>query len=146
MAKTPATPAAPAAQNFCSVCGKPVKAGKNCGALCAARLASGQTATQIVARKQQLSVAVAPAGYVSVASLHKLCVQNFVPVSKMVKAMGGDRAMYPVAHPICTPCYTPQGRYVHGWLGTKQGLQALLTGNFSSAPSVQAPATNNKPK
>ena len=121
---------------YCTVCGKPLTGNKTCGALCAKRQANGQTNVSIAQRKQALSANVPPVGYIKVAQLHVICANNFVPIARMVKCIGGDRAMYPVAHAICTPVYVNNTRWVNGWLGTKAGLQAMLTGNFSTAPTT----------
>lgn len=127
------------AQTFCTVCGKPVKNGKTCGALCASRLANGQTAAANANVKQALSVASVPAGYVSLTGIvNPACKAAYVPISHLVKFTGGDRVMGAVPHAVCLPVYYNGTRYIAGWLATKAGLQALQTGNFSAAPAPTA--------
>jgi hypothetical protein len=80
-----------------------------------------------------------PQGYVTVASLHKTIVAQAhkypgITVSKMVRAIGGDRALLPPANPVCKPVYNGRQRWVNGWLATPQGLQAIATGNYGKAP------------
>jgi hypothetical protein len=109
-------------------------------ALRPALVKNGATLAQAAQVKQSLSVKVAPVGYIKVAQLHVACKAAYVPVNKMVKAIGGDRNLMPVAHPICTPVIVNNVRYVNAWLSTKNGLNAILTGNYAQAPKAQAQA------
>ena len=129
----------------CNVCGKVLKrnasikaqAGHKCQ-----QLQAKYTPAQLQAHYAGLTGNV-PKGYITVASLHKTIVANKhkpifagLTVSKMVKAIGGDRALNAPAHPICKPVYNGRCRWVNGWLATQAGLQALATGNFNKAPKV----------
>jgi hypothetical protein len=123
----------------CAVCGKPLamrNAGKTCGALCANRLANGQTAQVCASAKAAFSMATVPTGYVSLTGIvNPACKAAFVPISHLVKFTGGDRVMGQIPHAVCVPVYVNGTRYVNGWLATKAGLQALQTGNFAQAPT-----------
>jgi hypothetical protein len=132
----PATPAK------CVYCGKTLTKNASvtatCGAKCA-KLASNYTPAQLVAHYATVTGTV-PQGYITVASLHKTIVANKakypgISVAKMVKAIGGDRALQTPAHPVCTPVYNGNCRWVNGWLQTPAGLNAIATGNFGKAPT-----------
>jgi hypothetical protein len=140
---TPATPApaAPAAPATCPICGKHITRtatlAAGIGATCA-HLQARFTPAQLQAHYATLTGNV-PAGYVTVASFKATIPANAhkVPgltISKLVKAIGGDRATNPLAHPICKPVYNGRQRWVNGWLATPAGLQAIATGNYSKAP------------
>lgn len=127
----------------CTMCGKALPAssitGNTCGPLCASRQAQGYTPASYAAHKVTISLPVAPAKYITVAALHRFIVanpQHGCTVSRMVKCIGGDRGLVAPAHPICTPVYVGNVRYVHPWLGTQAGLQAMATGNYKGAPAV----------
>ncbi len=128
----------------CSACGKKLTRNASqtagVGHKCAT-IAAQYTPAQLQAHYASITGAV-PQGYITVATLDKAIKANKakypgLTISKMVKAIGGDRALNAPAHPICKPIYNGQ-RYVHGWLATPQGLQAIATGNYAGAP---APAT-----
>jgi hypothetical protein len=53
----------------------------------------------------------------------------------LVNATGGDGVLYQPWHNICTPVFVNGTRYVHPWLVSKAGLQALATHNFTGAPT-----------
>ena len=125
----------------CNICGKPLKRqgsinvghGKRCQFV--AQLGNGV--------RNKLWVASVPNGYIKVAQLHKIIVQNKakypgISVSKMVKCMGTDKGCLPPHNPIAQPYYliTNSHRYVHPWLATPQGLQAIQTGNWQQAPKA----------
>ena len=131
------------AVNKCSVCGKTLTrtASGTCGALCAKRTASGVTGATLAKSKAKYTISATQASngkFISVAQLHKVCVANYVPVSKMLKSMGGDTASATPTNPIAQVFWCNGQRYVSAWLATKTGLAAMLAQNFSKAPK---PAT-----
>jgi hypothetical protein len=117
--------------------GKTVKAGQ--GSRCA-HIAQVLPPAKMQAHYQKISVPATPQGYIKVAQLHKtiLAKKHSVPgltISKMVKAIGSDRAASPPANPIAQPYYLPnRHRVVNGWLATPQGLQAIASGQWDKAP------------
>ena len=130
-----ATQATQATQVFCTICGKPLKNG-TCGPLCTKKSAAGFTAQVKLAQKAALTLPAIPTGWVSLTGVvHKTCNANLVPVSHLVKATGGDGVLYQPLHNICTPVYVNGARYVHSWLNSKAGMQALATYNFTGAPT-----------
>jgi hypothetical protein len=88
----------------------------------------------------KISVTATPQGYIKVAQLHKTILAQKhkiagLTISKMVKAIGSDRASNPPSNPIAQPYYLPnRHRVVNAWLATPQGLQATATGNWDNAP------------
>lgn len=124
-------------QTLCAYCGKKISQGQH-GALCAKNIAAGWAQNSRLALKAALSVSTVPTGYITIAALHKLCVAALVPVSRMVKATGSDGVINTPAHVVCTPVYYNGTRYIAPWLGTKAGLQAMQTGNYTAAPAPTA--------
>jgi len=124
----------------CSVCGKVLKNGET-GKLCAHRLQSGQNASTMMIGRTKFQITKAQAeskSFISIAKLHKICEAHFVPVSKMLKSIGGDTSVAVPVHPIAQVYWNGKIRYVSAWLSTKTGLEAMLTQNFKKAPENQA--------
>ena len=147
MAKARTTPKA-SAKVVCQYCGKHLtKAGSQAataGHLCSKLAANGYTAAKLAQHRLAQTVTTIPAGYIKLAQLHKIVQANKAKIAglniaKMVRVIGGDRALSTPAHPICTPLYTANGhRWVNPWLATQAGLQAIATGNFAKAPTTAA--------
>lgn len=126
----------------CTVCGKvlttPSAIANGCGALCAKR----QKQTNLVAHKKRFTLQGIPAGYIKTTIVHKMHIVPAkanglnVSVSKFVKAFGGDTGSGNLAHPICRFYYVAgaKARYIHPYIATPAGLQALATGNWANAP------------
>lgn len=129
----------------CQFCGKKLTKGVSVKNLHGTRCAAMQKRFANVATMQthyaKISVAVAPQGFITVGSLHKVIVaqKHNVPgltIAKMVKGFGTDRASKPPTNPIMQVYYLPnRHRVINGWLATKPGLQAIATGNFDNAPT-----------
>lgn len=128
----------------CTVCGKTVTKGATIKAGHGTRCAAIQkqfTPQQLQTHYKKISVAAMPKGFIKVAALDKAVKANAhnVPgltISKMVNAIGKDRANNPPANPIAQPYYLPnRHRVVHGWLATPAGLQAIATGQWDKAPT-----------
>ena len=143
MASKSSTPAVqPAVQPaVCKYCGKHISrnasvtnaAGHKC-----AQLAATYTPAQLQAHYNAITGSV-PAGYITVAAWGKAvrAAQPTTPgltIAKLVRAIGGDRALQPPVHPICQVVYNGNQRWVNPWLATSQGLQALATGQWGKAP------------
>ena len=82
---------------------------------------------------------VVPANYVKVAAVsnkiratqanNKTAIAG-LSVNRFVTALGRDRCKSGATHPIFTPIYAANGhRWVHPWVISKAGLQAIATGN-----------------
>lgn len=129
----------------CQVCGKFITSSKSqesgMGQLCEHRIEKGQTATFLAEHRASMTVATIPEGYIKLARLDDLVKASRVKypgltISKMVKAIGKDRATEPAIHPICTPLYDARGhRWVRDWLATPAGLKAMQLSDFSKAPA-----------
>lgn len=139
----------------CKVCGKPVKAGASvanaCGTRCNKLLAQGVNAQVIASAKQAYSVTAIPAGFITIAALHRAIAaapQHGASVAKMVASTGGDRPYLNInvkgigkfANAICVPLIA-QGsktRMLPAWLATPQGMQAIASGVYTGAPKPHA--------
>jgi hypothetical protein len=129
----------------CTACGKKLTRNASqtagVGHTCAA-LAAKFTPAQLQAHYASVTGNV-PQGYIPLATLDKAVkaarakgTPPGITISKMVKAIGGDRALNAPANPICAPVYNGRQRWVNGWLATPQGLQAIATGNYAHAPKL----------
>jgi len=129
----------------CKVCGKTLTRDQSIKAVighrCDSLLAAGFDAVKLAAHYAQVTGAI-PEGYVKLSDLDKKVKREkgHVPgltISKMVKAIGRDRALESALHPIARPVYdVRRHRWVNGWLMTKAGLVAIATGDFSKAPKA----------
>ncbi|HZX14056.1 MAG TPA: hypothetical protein VFF49_06620 [Thermodesulfobacteriota bacterium] len=91
------------------------------------------TEEQVAARRVELTVAEVPAGYVKLADLSKRCQELSIPVSKMVRATGGDRGMNSPLHPIFQIVFVGRTRYLHGEVMTT-GIDLLQSEEFGKTP------------
>jgi len=142
--KSSTTKAPPAPPITCNICGKKVTKGATIkagmGSRCA-HIAQQYTPAQLAQHYKKLSVASMPKGFIKLAVLDKkVKAQKHnvagLTITKMVNAIGKDRANKPPAHPIAQPYYLPnRHRVVNAWLATPAGLKAIATGNFSGAPT-----------
>ena len=146
--KAPQAPQAPAPIK-CTMCGKTLATASaqaaGMGGLCAAHVTAGRTPQTIAQHRATLTVAVAPANFISIGALDKVIKAKRhqypgLTITKMVNAIGRDVGLLPPVHPICQIVYTPnKWRWVNDWLATPAGLKALQTGDFSKAPTQASP-------
>lgn len=87
------------------------------------------TEEQVKARRAELTVEEAPEGWVKVSEVALACREKKVPISKLVRAFGGDRGMNPVAAQIFQFVYVGRTRYMAGEVLT-QGLTMLANPEF----------------
>lgn len=128
----------------CEICGKhltreqSLEAGM--GHRCETLREQGWTGEKLQKHYAKLRTDEVPEGYVKVADLHrkinsKKATIPGLTVSKMVRAIGKDRAIEGPAHPIAKPVYDQRNhRWVDGWLMTDEGLKAIATNDWSKAP------------
>ena len=134
-------PVTPATATVCGYCGKHISrhasVANGAGSKCVT-LAANYTPAALQAHYASVTGNV-PAGYIPLATLdkavkaHKATIPGLT-IAKMVKAIGGDRALQPPVNPICKPVYNGRQRDVNGWLNTPAGFQTIATGNYSKAP------------
>lgn len=78
----------------CSVCGKPLtdpeSVKRGIGPQC---FANGYTPESVAARMAELKSETVPEGWIKIAEMHTKLVGMGIPVARMVRAIGGDRAM-----------------------------------------------------
>lgn len=134
----------------CRYCGKFIKAeswdeamaGDYCHQL---REKRGFTNESLAEHRQSMSADDVPESedgrpYVKVAVLHKICVREGIPVSRMVKAFGGDRSIDGALHEKFTPVYVGRARYLHPDCADEWGLNFMrgLTGGRSNSKPKDA--------
>ena len=117
----------------CPKCGKPTPKSGGIGHRC--------LQVQAAAGKTYYVYGQPPVGYISLQNCWQLQKAHHAksPVagftkSKLVQAIGTDRGILPPAHAICTVYFAGQ-RFVHPWLATVLGMQAIASGNYSKAPA-----------
>lgn len=70
------------------------------------------TEEQVAARKAELTVEEAPKGWVKLADVSNACREAEIPVSKLVRATGGDRCMNDPIDPLFKVVYVGRTRYM----------------------------------
>lgn len=121
----------------CQYCGKWIKfetweefeAGDYCHQLRDERGFDETTLAELRASMSADEVPVTSDGreYIKVATLHRKLQREGIPVSRMVKAFGGDRTVDGPMHPKFQPVYVGRARYLHPDCGDKWGLDYLRT-------------------
>lgn len=119
----------------CTICGKPIaKPGTlqaGMGHRCAMVQAAQGKSFYLYAQPPTTHT-LTVAKLHTIINAHKAQVPG-LSVAKMVKAIGTDKGLQPPVHPVCQVYFMGQ-RFVHNWLGTMAGLQAIATNNYSNAP------------
>jgi hypothetical protein len=134
----------------CRYCGKWIKfdsweefeAGDYCHQL---RDEKGYTEAALQAHRKAMSsddVPVTEDGreYVKIAKVHRTCVREGIPVSRLVRAFGGDRTLDGPMHPKFQPVYVGKARYIHPDCDEKWGLDFMrnLGGRSNGATTEEA--------
>lgn len=114
------------APSVCPVCGKKTASGIM-GNLCAHRMQIGETPKVIREITQKASLPTPPKGWVKLAQVSRACESHDIPVSRFVKAFGGDTIRgVPQTFPAFVPViYVGKVRYVPGFFLTEKGLTAI---------------------
>lgn len=130
----------------CKVCGKPltdpesIKLGV--GPLCRAM---GWTTEKVQERMSQLKVDKVPEGWIKIAEMHKQLLTLDIPVARMVRAIGGDRAMEPPLNPDFTVVYFGGTRYISSAALSEANLSLLRDKNLG-VPQPEKPPKPPKAK
>jgi len=95
------------------------------------------TDEQVEARRKQLSAEEVPAGHIKLTEVVGACRVEGIPVSKLIRATGGDRCMTPPLDPVFQVTYVGRTRYLKPETLT-QGMKLLADPNFG--------ATKRKPR
>jgi len=85
----------------------------------------GHTAASLSEHRKSMTADEVPEGWVKVASLHRICVQEGIPVAALVKAFGGDRTLSGPLHPKFNPLYVGNARWLDPWCAGPEGLAFL---------------------
>lgn len=93
------------------------------------RIRDGLSEEQIAARLAELQVEELPPGAVKLAEISTQCKKEGIPVSKLVRATGGDRAIDPPVDPVFQVMYLGRTRYLSGDVLTK-GMELLRDPEF----------------
>jgi len=78
--------------------------------------------------------------YIKIANLGRVCRKEGIPISRLVRAFGGDRTLNGALHPKFEPIYVGKARYVHPDCGTKWGLDFMraMSGGRSNGTAEAA--------
>jgi hypothetical protein len=121
----------------CSVCGKPltdpesIKAG--IGPLCRA---AGWTKETVAAKMATLKRDAIPEGWVKLADVAAKCRAEGIPVTRLVRAVGGDRGMAEPASPIFSVIYVGRSRYLDPRVMKEEGLN-LMRDKYLGKPAPE---------
>jgi hypothetical protein len=96
------------------------------------------TEEEVTARKAELTRTEVPEGWVKLAEVSAKCRVEGIPVSKFVRAFGGDRGMLPVADPVFEFVYVGRTRYVPAEALTK-GIELLKSKEFLKTTRTRKP-------
>lgn len=125
-------------ETTCQYCGKPISQENalehGAGSRCQELREQGWDADRLAEHKASMSADEVPVTedgreYVKVAVLHRRLVKEGIPVSRMVRAMGGDRSIDDPAHPHFKPVYVGRARYLHPDTMTEWGFNFLRSMN-----------------
>lgn len=118
------------------------------------------TEEQVAARKTELTVEEAPKGWVKLAEVSNACREAEIPVSKLVRATGGDRCMNDPIDPLFTVVYVGRTRYMKPqvlttgmkkladpeFMPTKRRKKAATEDEGEGKPAKKAPAKKTRKK
>lgn len=85
----------------------------------------GWTEEEVRKMRESLTVNEVPEGWIKISDLHKICVKEGIQISRMVKAIGGDRGMEPVLNPDFKIIYSGRNRWISPKAATKESLNLL---------------------
>lgn len=130
----------------CSVCGKPLtdpeSIKQGIGPLCRAM---GWTKEKVAERMAQLKVDNVPEGWIKIADMHKQLNVLKIPVARMVRAIGGDRAMEQPLNSDFAVVYFGRTRYISPAAMSEANLTLLRDKNLG-VPQPEKPKKEPKPK
>lgn len=118
----------------CQFCGKPITSENalehEAGGRCQSLREQGWDSQKLREHRASMSAEDVPQTedgrpYVKVAVLHKRLVKEGIPVARMVRAMGGDRAVGEILHEKFEPVYVGRARYLHPDCMTEWGFNFL---------------------
>lgn len=118
----------------CKYCGKRITAESalehEAGSYCHSLREAGWTDERLQEHRRSMSADEVPVTedgrpYLKVAVLGKILRKEGIPVARLVRAFGGDRAIDPPLHEKFTPTYVGKARYVHPDCGETWGLNFL---------------------
>lgn len=130
----------------CAVCGKPltdpesIKAG--IGPLCRVK---GWTKEKVAERMATLKRDVVPEGWLKLADVDKKLRLEGIPVARMVRAIGGDRAMEDPIRPEFQVVYVGRARYIDPFILTQEGLN-ILSDRYLGKPKPEPKPRAKKEK
>lgn len=134
----------------CQYCGKFISNDDSieheAGGYCHSLREQGWDSVRLTEHRASMTVSEVPttkAGepWIKVAALDRKLKKMGVPISRMVRAMGGDRSIDPPLHPKFKPVYVGRARYLDPWCASAEGIE-FLKGLANSSP----PTENTTPK
>lgn len=126
----------------CIYCGKILvreqSMGRGSGDLCEHLREIGYTTEALMAHRATMSAPTAPEGWITVASLHKICEANGIPVNRMVNAIGRDRGLGEPIDPRFRPLYVGNKRFLNPWCASPEGLAMIRGGKLTKSEKITA--------
>ena len=133
----------------CQHCGKKVTREEavelESGSYCQHLRDAGYTTESLAAHRASLTVEEIPDGWIKVAALHKKLQKEGIPVARMVRAFGGDRALDGPLHPKFKVVYVGRARYLDPWCASSEGLEYLRgLGSTKAVPTTDGKSAKAK--
>jgi hypothetical protein len=130
----------------CLVCNKPLtdpeSVALGVGPLCHAK---GWTKESVAAKMADLKKTEVPEGWIKLAAVADRCRAEEIPVSRLVRAVGGDRGMEDPIKPMFQVIYVGRARYLSPETISPEGLAILAQRNLGE-PVPEKPKKEPKPK
>ncbi|KKN66935.1 hypothetical protein LCGC14_0466150 [marine sediment metagenome] len=99
------------------------------------------TEEQVIARRAKLTVKELPEGWIKLAHVADVFREKKIAVSRLVRATGGDRGMYPPKDPVFRIVYFNGARYLHPDVLTA-GISLMADPNYGKVPRKKKAKTD----
>lgn len=108
----------------------------------------GLTTVDLQGQRKTQTLPEVPEGWVKTSVIHKMLEKRGIPVSRMVKAFGGDRGDGPLLDPRWEFHFIGNARYVDGWCASEESFKMLMGSEAPVAKIVPSgkKATQEKAK
>jgi hypothetical protein len=130
----------------CLVCNKPLtdpeSIAQGVGPLCRAK---GWTKEVVAAKMAELKKTEVPEGWIKLAAVADRLRTENIPVSRLVRAVGGDRGMEDPISPAFQVIYVGRARYLSPEVISPEGLTILAQKSLGE-PKPEKPVKEPKPK
>jgi hypothetical protein len=108
------------------------------------RLREGLTEEAVRERKAQLAAESPKEGHIKLSEVAAFLKESGIPVARLVRATGGDRAMNPPISPMFEVTFVGNTRYLSEDVLGEEGL-AILSDRYLGQPQPEKKAKEPKP-